>query len=107
MLFRSSGTSELSLAGIARGLGVPPSVASPLPLVVLLIGAVLIAVLRHHPRLAWSVAIATMVFGSPVVNVNWFTLLLAALAPLAWPGPPDSAVPVASAEGTIPTSTVG
>ena len=103
----SSGTSELSLAGIARGLGVPPSVASPLPFVVLLIGAVLIAVLRHHPRLAWGVAITTMVFGSPVVNVNWFTLLLAALAPLAWPGPPDSAVPVASAEGTISTSTVG
>ena len=103
----SSGTSELSLAGIARGLGVPPAVASPLPFVVLLIGAVLIAVLRHRPRLAWGVAIATMVFGSPVVNVNWFTLLLAALAPLAWPGPPDRAVPVASTEGTIPTSTVG
>ena len=103
----SSGTSELSLAGIARGLGVPPSVASPLPLVVLLIGAVLIAVLRHRPRLAWGVAIATMVFGSPVVNVNWFALLLASLAPLAWPGPPDSAVPVGSTEGSIPTRTVG
>ena len=102
----SSGTSELSLAGIARGLGVPPSVASPLPLVVLLSGVVLIAVLRHRPGLAWGVAIATMVFGSPVVNVNWFTLLLAALAPLAWPGPPATAVPVAPAEGAIPTSTV-
>jgi hypothetical protein len=26
-----------------------------------------------------------MLAGSPVVNINWFTLLLAILAPIAWP----------------------
>jgi hypothetical protein len=30
-------------------------------------------------------SIITMLAGSPVVNINWFTLLLAILAPIAWP----------------------
>lgn len=103
----ASGTSELSLAGVARALGVSPSVASALPIVALLVGAVLIALLRQRPGLAWVVAVTTMVIGSPVLNVNWFTLLLAALAPLAWPARPDSAVPITRAERAMATSTVG
>jgi hypothetical protein len=29
--------------------------------------------------------VGVMVFGSPVVNLDWLSLLIAALAPLAWP----------------------
>ncbi len=105
----SSGrTSALSLAGMARFIGVPDDIATLLPIASLIIGVVLIAVLRNRPGLAWFVAVVTMLAGSPVVNVNWFTLLLAAMAPLAWPvadeHPISSAAP---AEGIMATGTVG
>jgi hypothetical protein len=31
------------------------------------------------------VAILTLIAGSPVVQVTWFTILLGALAPMVWP----------------------
>lgn len=81
----SIGTSELSLAGIARNLGVESNVAALAPTIALLVGFVVMWVVRSRPGLAYAVAVVTMLVGSPVVNVNWFTVLLTALAPAIWP----------------------
>jgi hypothetical protein len=81
----TGGTSDLSLAGMARFVGVDPSVANLLPTLALVIGFGAIWFLRERPGLAYAVAVVTMLLGSPVVNVNWFTVLLAALAPVVWP----------------------
>ena len=90
----STGTSELSLAGLARTIGVPEAIATLLPMAALLAGTALVWLLRDRPGPAYAVAVATMVFGSPVVNVNWFTVLIGALAPVVWP------LPSATAQGT-------
>jgi Glycosyltransferase family 87 len=98
----TTGTSEWSLAGMARFLGVDPAVAAVLPPIALIGGIALIWVLRDRPGLAYSVAVLTMLFGSPVVQVNWFTLLLAAAAPVVWPvdGDPRTAqTAAATSEG--------
>ena len=81
----TEGTSNLSLAGLARTAGVDGSVAGILPFLALAIGLFAIWLLRDRPGPSWAVTVVTMLAASPVVNVNWFTLLLAALAPLAWP----------------------
>jgi hypothetical protein len=81
----ASGSSDLSAAGIARFVGVPGDVAAVLPIALLVAGLLAIWLLRSRPGLAYTVAVVTMLAGSPVVNVNWFSLLLACLAPLAWP----------------------
>jgi hypothetical protein len=81
----ASGSSDLSAAGIARFFGVPGDAAAVLPIVLLVAGFLAVWVLRSRPGVAYAVAIATMLAGSPVVNVNWFSLLLACLAPIAWP----------------------
>jgi hypothetical protein len=55
-------------------------------------GAVLIVLLRFHPRAAWAVAIGTGVFASPVFNLTNVSLLLAAFVamdPRFGPIPPD------------------
>jgi hypothetical protein len=83
----SVGTSDLSLAGMARFVGVEPSVANLLPTVALVGGFVAIWLLRERPGLAYAAGVVTMLFGSPVVNINWFTVLLTALAPVVWPLP--------------------
>lgn len=80
-----AGTSDLSLAGLARSVGVDPAVANVLPTIALVGGFVLMWFLRGRPALAYSIGVVTMLLGSPVVNVNWFTVLLAALAPVVWP----------------------
>lgn len=85
------GPSDLSLAGIAKFVGVAPSIANALPIAMLLAGFVGIVLLRHRPDLAFALAIITMTLGSPVVNINSYSLLLGCLAPWMWP--------VASREG--------
>ncbi|HXG39479.1 MAG TPA: glycosyltransferase family 87 protein [Candidatus Limnocylindrales bacterium] len=80
-----SGTSDLSLAGLARAIGVPTSIADRLPIVALVAGSALTLGLRTRPAAAYRIATLTLVFGSPVVNINTYTLLLALLAPAAWP----------------------
>ena len=83
----TAGTTYLSLAGAARYVGVPPEIANALPTLALIVGAVAIWLLRARPGAAYAVAVLTMVAGSPVVLINWFTILLAALAPVVWPMP--------------------
>lgn len=81
----TTGTSDLSLAGMARFLGVDPGVANLLPAIALVGGFVLVWVFGARPGLAYAMGVLTMLFGSPVININWFTLILAALAPVVWP----------------------
>lgn len=81
----AGGTRPLSLAGMARFLGVAPAIANLLPTLALALGAIGIALLRRHPDRAFVVAVVTLIAGSPTVNINWFALLFACLAPLAWP----------------------
>jgi hypothetical protein len=70
---------------MARYIGVDPAIANLLPTVALVAGFAAIWLLRARPGLAYSIGVLTMLFGSPVVNINWFTVLLAALAPAVWP----------------------
>ncbi len=88
----TTGTSELSLAGLGRVLGLDPALAGLLPTLALVAGFGAIWLLRGRPGLAYGAAVVTMLVGSPVVNVNWFTVLLVALAPAVWPmGQPPAA----------------
>jgi len=94
------GTSSLSLAGMARYIGVDASIANLLPTIALVAGFIAIWLLRARPGLAYSVGVLTMLFGSPVVNINWFTVLLAALAPAVWPLPQGTRRNIAPSEST-------
>jgi hypothetical protein len=83
----TAGTTYLSLAGAARYIGVPVEIANALPTAAIVIGAALIWLLRDRPGPAYIAAIVTMIAGSPVVQITWFTILLGALAPIVWPMP--------------------
>jgi hypothetical protein len=89
----TTGTTYLSLAGAARYVGVPAEIANVLPTAAIVIGAVAIWLLRDRPALAYVAAVLTMIAGSPVVQITWFTILLAALAPVIWPMPVRPHVP--------------
>ena len=77
--------SDLSLTGLATAIGMPASVGALLPRAFLVAGGVTIWVFRRRPDMAFVVAIVTATFGSPVVNFNTLALLMATLAPYAWP----------------------
>jgi hypothetical protein len=82
---------EFSIAGLLGALGV----SIPwLSYAILAFGLAEVAALRGHPERSFAVATATMVLGSPVVNVNTYAILIVCLAPLAWPllptGVPDT-----------------
>jgi Glycosyltransferase family 87 len=79
------GTSPLSLGGMARYLGVPGNVADLLPTLGIAVGLLLVLVFRRHPAISFGIAVVTMIYGSPAVSINWYVLLYALLAPLAWP----------------------
>lgn len=81
----TDGTTYMSLAGAARYLGVPIELANLLPTAAILVGGVVIWLLRDRPGPAYIAAILTLIAGSPVVQITWFTILLAALAPIVWP----------------------
>jgi len=85
------GQSELSLAGLAKAIGAPASIASFLPTAMLVSGLLGVLLLRSRPGWAFSLAVATMVLGSPVVNINSYAMLLACLAPAIWPLEPAPA----------------
>ncbi len=93
------GTSDLSLAGLARMAGLDPAIASALPIIVVVVGLAATVALRRRAALSYGAAVITMVFGSPVVNINTLALLLALLAPVAFPLRPT--------EGPSATGTIG
>ena len=78
---------NISPGGIAMALGLPAPVPALLPTAILLAGSLLAAVLptRGYPAAGFAVAVLAWTFGSPVVNPNTPALLLALLAPVAWP----------------------
>ncbi len=63
-------------------------------MILLVIGLVGVGLLRARPGAAYAVAIVTMLAASPVLNVNWLSLLLALVAPLAWPASATHAPPI-------------
>ena len=79
------GTSDLSLAGLGRAVGLPAGIAGLLPVAWWVLCGVAIAVLRHRPGPAFAAAVLMQVLGSPVVQPYTFILLLALIAPVAWP----------------------
>jgi hypothetical protein len=83
----SVGMSALSLGGMATFVGLPSDVARLLSPIAIVIGLVLVVLLRKSPGIAFAVAVITMIYGSPAVSINWYVLLYALLAPLAWPAP--------------------
>ena len=83
----SIGASPLSLTGMATFIGLPGGVAGLLPTVAIGVGMTLVVLLRHSPGMAFAVAVLTMIYGSPAVSINWYILLYALLAPVAWPAP--------------------
>jgi hypothetical protein len=81
----TQGQSELSLAGLAKAIGVAPGIANLLPTAMLVGGVLGILLLRNQPNWAFALAVATMTLGSPVVNINSFSMLLACITPWIWP----------------------
>lgn len=81
----SVGTSQFSVAGLLRVAGVAPEISRWAPVVVDLVGLGLMWWGRGRPGFGYVVAVFTMVWGSPVMNFDWLTLMLAALAPGIWP----------------------
>jgi hypothetical protein len=83
----TTGLSELSPGWLARTLGLPDPIPTLVPTALLLGGSILAWILARRDRQAagFGVAVIAWTFGSAVVNVNTPTLLLALLAPIAWP----------------------
>jgi hypothetical protein len=77
--------SPLSLGGVAELLGAPATIARLVPFVAIAIGLFAVWGLRRNPGPSFAAAVVTMIAGSPAVSVNWYVLLLALLAPAAWP----------------------
>jgi hypothetical protein len=73
---------EFSIAGMLEALGVS---VPWLSYAILAFGLAEVMALRRRPELSFAIASATMVLGSPVVNVNTYAILIACLAPFAWP----------------------
>jgi hypothetical protein len=74
--------SMFSVAGIFGTLGID---VPWITYAVLIFGLAEIWALRSRPALSFPVAVGTMIVASPVVNLNTYVLLLACLAPFAWP----------------------
>ena len=78
------GTTQFSLAGLLRRIGVAPEIARFAPWTVVALGALTMLWRRDRPELAYTVGVFTMVWGSPVMNVDWLSIMLGALAPGIW-----------------------
>ena len=81
------GTTDMSLAGLGRALGLAPAAAGLLPFAWWMGCGIAMVVLRRRPGDAWKAAVLMQVLGSPVVQPYTLILLLPALAPGAWPWP--------------------
>ncbi|MBF6605815.1 MAG: DUF2029 domain-containing protein [Chloroflexi bacterium] len=71
-----------SIVGVLTALGASRDLMPLVAPIVSLVGIGAVWMLRHHPRAAWAVAIATGVFASPIFNLTNVTLLLAAFVAL-------------------------
>ncbi len=98
--------SPLSLGGMLSYIGLPENLARLVPIIAIAAGFIGIWVFRERPGVAYSIGVVTMIAGAPAVSINWFVLLFALIAPLAWPvelvasaraQPANAAAPVGSA----------
>jgi hypothetical protein len=96
--------SPLSLGGMAVYLGLPQGVAYVLPMAAIGIGIVAIFLLRHRPAWSFAATVLVMIFGSPAVAINWYVLLYALIAPLAWPLPADEGAVNDAPEEPVPAA---
>jgi hypothetical protein len=95
-----TGTYGLSIAGAARALGAGEDLARFAQYGVTGILVVAVALLaRQRPALSFSLAVATTAIAAPAGGYHTFAILLACLAPLAWPYP----TPVASRDEKGPS----
>lgn len=90
------GSTQFSLAGLLRRVGVPAEIARFAPWAVVLGGFAIMFLKRDRPDVTFTVGVFTMVWGSPVMNFDWLAIMLGALAPGFWPWPRQSAVPEGS-----------
>lgn len=83
----TTGLSPFSPGDLSRSLGLPDPVPTLVPTALLVGGSLLAWILagRGRPAAGFGVAVVAWTFGSAVVNINTPTLLLALLAPVAWP----------------------
>jgi hypothetical protein len=81
-----SGTWDLSIAGLARLAGASPEVARLVQYAgtALLVVAVALTA-RGRPGLSFALAVATTAIGAPAGGWHTFMILIACLAPVAWP----------------------
>jgi alpha-1,2-mannosyltransferase len=99
----SMSPSALSLAGMAAYVGVPTGIANLLPTAAIAIGLVTIFLLRNRPAWAFGATVLVMIYGSPAVSINWYVLLYALIAPLAWPIPAEESVLADAAPDGVPS----
>lgn len=78
-------TNAWSFSALGARIGLPIDVGVALTRLVVLAGIVAVYGLRYRPRAGFVVAVLTMVFGSPAVNMMSLGLLLGTLAPVLWP----------------------
>jgi hypothetical protein len=104
----SVGTSDLSIAGLGRALGLSSSLAAFLPWIVFLGCTGSAWLVRDRPAASFCLCVVAMVLGSSVVNINSYTLLLGLLAPAAWPiSKPVAEAPYEPAESPLPSAPGG
>jgi len=84
------GVSPISVGGLAAQAGLPLAVANLLPMLFAALGLVAVWMTRRDLALSYRLSVVTMILGSPAVQVNWFILLYALLAPRAWPVTADA-----------------
>lgn len=82
----------LSLGGMLAFAGLPEPAARVLVGICAFAAVLLIWKLRRRPDRSFQAAVVATIAASPAVSINWFVLLLALLAPLAWPVPRPPAV---------------
>jgi alpha-1,2-mannosyltransferase len=75
----------MSVGSLALRLGLEPTAARGVAIVVPLLCTAAIVLTRHRAGLSFAIAVATLALATPIVNVSSPSLLLAALAPIAWP----------------------
>jgi hypothetical protein len=86
-----SGTWDFSIAGLARLVGASPEVArlAQYAGTALLVVAVAVTA-RRRPGSSFALAVATTAIGAPAGGWHTFMILIACLAPVAWPIEPRS-----------------
>lgn len=88
-----AGAGGINFVAIGRSLGVPASIAAAFPWAWWILCAAAMVWWRHSPGRAFWTAILAFVLGSPVVHTDTLILLLALVAPVAWPLPGATPAP--------------